>query len=91
MVEQIRAWIDSIFAPIHSPLDLAIDTLRDVQNVTAQGIDLGQYFSFFRDLPMTWQGALASLMASMVIIGGCFIFRSIMRVYFAKKDAIKWW
>lgn len=91
MVEQIRRWIDSIFAPLHAPLDLAIQKLRDVQLVTAQGLNVGQYLSVFGDMPMPWQLVIMSLMISMVAIGSVFIFRSIMRVYYAKKEGVKWW
>lgn len=91
MREQIRSWIDSIFAPMHAFLDMAIEQLQQAQAVTAQGLNFGQYFSVFGDLPTAWQMVLNSLLISMGLIGGLFILRSILRVYFAKKDAVKWW
>lgn len=91
MVEKLRSWIDSIFAPLHAPLDLAIQKLQEVQLVTAQGLNVGQYLRVFGDMPMPWQLVIMSLMLSMVAIGSVFIFRSIMRVYYAKKEGVKWW
>ena len=91
MLETIIAWVDAIFNPVHSFLDLGIEQLRTAQQVTAQGIDFSQYTRVFGDMPPAWQMVLTSLFISTALIGGLFIFRSIMRVYYAKKDAVKWW
>ncbi|MDG5787780.1 hypothetical protein QA612_09735 [Evansella sp. AB-P1] len=91
MRDQIRDWIDSIFTPFHSFLDMAIERLQMVNVVTAQGLDIGQYLSIFGDMPSEWQLVIQSLLFSMVVIGSVFIFRSIMRLYYAKKEGVKWW
>lgn len=91
MREVIREWIDGIFAPVHSFLDLAVERLQEVSLVTAQGLDVGQYLSVFGDLPQSWQLVVQSLLLSCVVIGSLFMFRAVMRLYFAKKDGVKWW
>lgn len=91
MLEKIKSFIDSIFKPIHSFLDLAIEQLRKAGTVTAQGLNIGQYLSIFGDMPTPWQLVIYSLMISLGLIGGIFIFRSIMRLYYSIKEGVKWW
>lgn len=91
MRETIRRWIDNIFSPFHSFLDMAIEKLSEVGKITAQGLNVSSYLSIFGDMPTPWQMAIQSLLLSMVVIGAVFIFRSIMRLYYAKKDGVKWW
>lgn len=91
IIDKIKKFIDSIFRPVHSFLDLAIEQLRKASTVTAQGLNVGQYLRIFGDLPGPWQLVVYSLMISMGLIGGIFIFRSIMRIYYALKEGVKWW
>ncbi|OIJ07727.1 hypothetical protein BKP35_18235 [Anaerobacillus arseniciselenatis] len=89
--ERLVSWIDGIFSPFHAFLDMAIERLQVVSLVTAQGLNVGQYLSVFADMPFEWQLVVYSLMTSMVVIGSIFMFRSIMRLYYAKKDGVKFW
>ncbi|HHY22582.1 MAG TPA: hypothetical protein GX525_12065 [Bacilli bacterium] len=91
LLGKIKNWIDSIFSPVHSFLDIAIEKLRAVGQVTAQGLNVSSYLSIFGDMPYTWQLVIQSLLISMALLGTIFIFRSIMRVYFGLKDGVKWW
>ncbi|MBM4765467.1 hypothetical protein [Bacillus sp. B15-48] len=87
----IRGFFDKIFEPPISFLELAIDKLQEVQLVTAQGLNIGSYFSVFGDLPEAWQMVVSSVLLSTVLLGTLLIFRSIMRMYFAVKEGVKWW
>lgn len=91
MKETIRDFIDKIFNPPQSFLDLAIEKLQGIQLVTAQGIDIGKYLSVFGDMPTAWQLVVSSLLISVVLLGSLIIFRSIMRIYYALKEGVKWW
>lgn len=91
VIDVIRAFIDRIFEPPISFLELAIEKLNAVQMVTAQGLNIGSYFSVFGDLPTVWQLVVSSLLLSTVFLGSLLIFRSIMRVYYAAKEGVKWW
>lgn len=89
--DTIRDFIDKIFNPPISFLDLAIEKLQDVQLVTAQGLDLGAYFAIFGDMPAVWQLVVSSILISTVMLGTLLIFRSIMRLYYSLKEGVKWW
>ena len=89
--DTIFRFIDKIFAPPISVLDLAIQKIRGVQLITAQGINIGKYFSIFGDLPTSWQVVISSLLASVVLLGSLLIFRSVMRMYYSVKEGVKWW
>ena len=89
--EVLKQFIDTILQPPISFLDLAIERLQDVQLVTAQGLNIGQYFKVFGDLPSEWQMVVTSLLASTVLLGTLLMVRSIMRLYFSVKDGVKWW
>lgn len=91
MIDTLREWIDNIFSPFHAFLDLVIEQLSNAGVVTAQGINLGNYFYIFGDLPGPWQTVISSLMISIALIGFLFIIRAIMRLYYAKKEGVKWW
>ena len=91
MYEVLKQFIDTILQPPISFLDLAIERLQDVQLVTAQGLNIGQYFKVFGDLPSEWQMVVTSLLASTVLLGTLLMVRSIMRLYFSVKDGVKWW
>lgn len=87
----IHGFIDKIFQPPISFLDMAIEKLREVQLVTSQGINIGQYFSVFGDLPTAWQLVISSILISTVFLGTLLMFRSIMRLYYSVKEGVKWW
>jgi len=87
----IHSFIDKIFKPPISFLDLAIEKLNEVNLVTAQGINIGQYFAVFGDLPTAWQLVISSILISTVFLGGLLIFRSVMRMYYSVKEGVKWW
>lgn len=89
--QTIKSFIDKIFNPPISFLDMAIQQLRNAQMVTAQGLDIGKYFSVFGDLPAAWQLVVSSILISTVLLGVLLSFRSIMRIYYATKEGVKWW
>lgn len=91
MYEVLKKFIDTILQPPISFLDLAIERLQGVQLVAAQGLNIGQYFKVFGDLPSEWQMVVTSLLASTVLLGTLLMVRSIMRLYFSVKDGVKWW
>lgn len=87
----ITSFIDKIFQPPIAFLDLAIEQLGKTQLVTAQGLNIGQYFSVFGDLPLHFQLVVSSILLSTVLLGSLIMFRSIVRMYFAVKAGVKWW
>lgn len=89
--QTIKSFLDKIFQPPISFLDLAIEKIKGVQMVTAQGLNIGQYFSIFGDLPTAWQLVISSILISTVMLGTLLTFRSIMRIYYAVKEGVKWW
>lgn len=91
IISVIRGFIDKIFNPPITFLDLAIEKLREVQLVTSQGINIGQYFAIFGDLPTAWQLVISSILLSTVMLGSLLIFRSVMRMYFTIKEGVHWW
>jgi len=88
---KIHSFIDSIFTPPISLLQMARDKLNEVGMVTAQGLNVNSYLSIFGDIPYLWQVVIKSLLASIVILLSVFIFRSAMRIYYAVKEGVKWW
>lgn len=91
MIETLRSFINMIFQPPITFLDLATENLRNVNMVTARGIDLSNYTRIFNDMPTEWQIALQSLFISVVVIGTLLLFRLSVRTYFAIKAGVKWW
>ncbi|WP_017187390.1 hypothetical protein [Alkalibacillus haloalkaliphilus] len=91
MLDAIRDFIDTIFEPPLTFLDLAIENLQSVSIITAQGIDLSNYTMVFRDMPSEWQMVVQSLLMAMVMIGTLLLFRLVLRTYYAVKDGVKWW
>jgi len=83
--------INKIFAPPITFLEMASEKLQSVQLITAQGINIGSYFSVFGDMPTAWQLVISSILLSTVLLGSLFIFRSIMRLYYSVKEGVKWW
>lgn len=89
--DSIRGFIDKIFEPPLSFLELAIDKLQGIQLVTAQGLNIGKYLSIFGDMPGPWQMVVSSILISAVLLGSLLIFRSVMRIYYSLKEGVKWW
>lgn len=89
--DTIISFIDKIFRPPMSFLEMAIEKLREVQQVTAQGLNVGQYLAVFGDLPLSFQLVVSSILISTVLLGSLLIFRSVMRMYFSVKEGVKWW
>lgn len=87
----IKNFLDAIFQPPIGFLNLAIEKLQEAQLVTAQGLNIGQYFAVFGDLPTAFQLVVSSLLISTVFLGTLLVFRSVMRMYYAVKDGVKWW
>ena len=89
--DSIRGFVDKIFEPPLSFLNLAIEKLQGVQLITAQGLNIGKYLSIFGDMPGAWQLVVSSLLLSTVLLGSLLIFRSVMRLYYSLKEGVKWW
>ncbi|WP_378211108.1 hypothetical protein [Anoxybacteroides rupiense] len=89
--EAIHSFIDKIFNPPITFLDMGIEKLRTVSKLTAQGLNVGKYLSIFGDMPHAWQLVISSALASVVILGSLLIFRSVMRIYYSLKEGVKWW
>lgn len=87
----IHDFIDKIFQPPITFLNLAIEKLQNINLVTSQGLDIGKYFSIFGDLPTSWQLVISSILLSTVLLGSLLIFRSVMRMYYSIKEGVKWW
>ncbi|PAE09790.1 hypothetical protein CHI02_23290 [Niallia circulans] len=87
----IHTFIDKIFQPPISFLDLAIEKLNGVNMVIAQGLNIGKYFSVFGDMPNSWQLVISSILISTVFLGSLLLFRSLMRMYYGVKEGVKWW
>lgn len=87
----IQSFVDSIFQPPITFLELAMEKLQNVQLVTAQGLNIGQYFAVFGDLPTHFQLVVSSILLSTVLLGSLLIFRSVTKIYFAVKEGVKWW
>ncbi|AIF45730.1 hypothetical protein [Virgibacillus sp. SK37] len=87
----IKSFVDKIFQPPIAFLDLAADKLQSVQLVTAQGLNIGQYFAVFGDLPTHFQLVVSSILLSSVLLGSLLMFRSVMRIYYSVKEGVKWW
>lgn len=87
----IKSFIDKIFGPPIAFLDLAIQKLRGVYVVTAQGLNVNKYLSIFGDLPVEWQRLISSLLISMVLLSTLIFVRVLMRMYYGTKEGVKWW
>lgn len=91
MLQQIKSFLDKIFGPPITFLELARERLNAVGNTTARGLDVRGYLSIFGDLPQAWQMVISSLLQVTVLLMSLIIFRSVMRIYYATKEGVKWW
>ncbi|WP_458414529.1 hypothetical protein ACNQFZ_06590 [Schinkia sp. CFF1] len=87
----IRNWVDNIFCPVITFLDLARSKLAAVSLMAGQGLNIGKYLKVFGDLPLSWQLVVSSLLLMVATLGGLLIFRSAMRIYYSLKEGVKWW
>lgn len=91
MRETIRRFIDNVFDPVLTFIQLAKEKLNDISLITRQGLNVGKYLSVFGDMPNSWQLVISSALISVSFIGGLLIFRSLARLYFSIKEGVKWW
>jgi hypothetical protein len=89
--EKIRQFLDNIFHPPISILEIAIEKLQNINLVIAQGLNIGKYLSIFGDMPQEWQLVISSLLISVGFLGTLLIFRSVIRIYYSLKEGVKWW
>jgi len=87
----IRHFLDSIFAPPLSFLQMARDYLAEASLAAGHGINLNHYFGFFSYLPPSMQAVVNSIIAGIIVLAILWLVKSIMRMYFAVKEAVKWW
>lgn len=91
MLDKIKSFLDEIFKPPISFLDMARERLAAVSQITGRGLDVKGYLSVFGDLPGPWQMVISSLLSVTVLLISLIIFRSVMRIYYATKEGVKWW
>lgn len=89
--QALKNFIDSIFSPPLSFLEMARDYLNQVSVVAGHGINLNNYFGFFSYLPSSMQAVINSLLASILILAILQIVKVIIRMYYAVKDGAQWW
>lgn len=87
----IRNFIDGIFAPPISFLQLMQDMLGNAGTVVGRGISLNNYFSFFGYLPPEWQNVVNSALSSVMLLAVLWLVRSIWDMYLKVKASGKWW
>lgn len=87
----VRNFIDSIFNPPTSFLQMGVDYLSEVSLIAGKGISLNNYFGFFSYLPAPLQSVLNSLISAIIFLVVLQLVKSIVRMYFAAKDALQWW
>lgn len=87
----IRNFVDAIFAPPLSFLNMMRDMLNHAGTVAGKGINLNNYFSFFAYLPAEWQNVVKSALASVVLLATLWLVRSAWEMYLKVKQSTKWW
>lgn len=87
----LRNFIDSIFGPPISFLQLCIDMINRAGTVAGKGINVNNYFSFFGYLPPEWQLVVKSAMASIVLLAILFLVRAAWDTYLKSKTSTQWW
>lgn len=91
MLDKIKTFLNEIFAPPISFLEMARERLSAISGITGRGLNVKQYLSVFGDLPGSWQMVISSLLSVTVLLISLIIFRSVMRIYYATKEGVKWW
>lgn len=87
----IKNFIDALFKPAITFLDLIIDLLAQAGSVVGRGISLSNYFGFFGYLPSSWQAVVQSAIASVVLLAILFLIRTVWDTYLKAKNSGKWW
>jgi hypothetical protein len=87
----VKNFIDAIFSPPVEFLSMVIGYLNQVSMIAGKGINLGQYLSFFNYLPSSLQVVVTAIVSSIIFLAILQIVKSIMRMYYAVKAAVKWW
>jgi hypothetical protein len=87
----VRNFFDSIFNPPTSFLQMGVDYLSKVSLIAGKGINLNNYFGFFSYLPGPIQGVLNSLISAIIFLAVLQLIKSILKMYFTLKNAVKWW
>ncbi|WP_127490223.1 hypothetical protein [Paenibacillus ehimensis] len=87
----LKNFLDSIFDPPATFLNMVIQYLNSVSLVAGKGINVNNYFSFFGYLPAPLGQVLSSLMAAVIFLALLQIVKAIMRMYGQIKSWVKWW
>lgn len=87
----VRNFIDSIFSPPLSFLQLMESMLNEAGTVVGKGIDLNNFFSFFSYLPSEWQGVVTSALVSVTLLAILLLVKAAWDTYIRVKGSVKWW
>ena len=91
MLAQIKNFLDNIFQPPISFLQMAQERIDSVGSIVGRGLNVQSYLSVFGDLPAAWQMVISSLLISTVLFMSLIILRAVMRLYYATKEGVQWW
>lgn len=89
--DPIKNFIDAIFKPAITFLDMVLDYLGSISLIAGKGINLSQYLSFFSYLPGSMQLVVQSIISAVMFLAILQLIKYIMRMYYSVKDAVKWW
>lgn len=87
----VRNFVDSIFSPPLSFLQLMQTMLDQAGTVIGKGIDLNKFFSFFSYLPPEWQGVVTSALVSVTLLAILLLVKAAWDTYLRVKGSVKWW
>lgn len=87
----IKNFIDTVFSPPFSFLQLCYDMLQNAGTVVGKGISLNNYFGWFGYLPNEWQLVVKSALASVALLAVLFLVRALWDMYLKIKQSSKWW
>lgn len=91
MPANVKNFIDALFSPLTSFLQLVLDMLGNVSLTVGRGINLNNYFSFFTYLPASWQTVIHSALASVALLGTVYLIRAAWDMYLKAKESGKFW
>lgn len=89
--QSVRNFIDAIFSPPLSFLNLMKDMILNAGTVVGKGIDLNNYFGFFSYLPSEWRLVVNSALLSIGLIAVLLLVRAAWDMYLRVKGSLKWW
>lgn len=87
----VRNFVDAIFGPPITFLQMVIDFLNRAALIAGKGINLNNYFGFISYLPASLQAVFNSIIASIVFLAILQLIKAIMRMYGQSKSWLKWW